>query len=159
MPERPNPYFATPDLAKPLLDFSDRAGGDSLDPLLKELVRIRVSQINGCAICLQLHTELALRSGETRERVMLLDAWRETSLYSARERAALGWAEALTRIAARGSNDDAYRQLAAEFDVRGQVALTLVIGAINAMNQAGVGFAVGSVSPKELESLLERVPA
>jgi AhpD family alkylhydroperoxidase len=159
MSARPNPYSATPQLVKPLLDFGEHAGGDVLDPKLKELVRIRVSQLNGCAICLQMHWERALRSGEPLERLSLLSAWRETSLYSARERAALAWAEALTRLGEGGPEDSVYEALAAQFDEQGQVALSLVIAAINAMNRIGVGFGVGPLAEKQLDALLESVPA
>lgn len=159
MSARPNPYSATPELVKPLLDFAEHAGGDVLDPKLRELIRIRVSQLNGCAICLQMHWERALRSGEPLERLSLLGAWRETALYSARERAALAWAEALTDMGDGEPDDRAYDALAAEFDEKGQVALSLVIAAINAMNRIGVGFGVGPVSEKQLDDLLEKVPA
>jgi AhpD family alkylhydroperoxidase len=159
MSGRPNPYVASPELIKPLLEFSDHAGAEVIEPSLRELVCIRVSQMNGCGICLQVHSERALRLGETRERITLLDAWRESSIYSARERAALAWAEALNRIDPAVSNEPAYPALAAQFEARDQVALTLVIAAINAMNRAGVGFGVGPVPQKALEKMLDRVPA
>jgi AhpD family alkylhydroperoxidase len=159
MPARPNPYSAAPELTKPLIDFAERAGGDVLDPKLKELVRIRVSQLNGCAICLQMHWECATRLGEPLERLSLLDAWRETALYSKRERSALAWAEALTRMPEGGPDDRSYAEMAAEFDLAGQIALSLVIAAINATNRIGVGFGVGPVPEKQLDALLEQVPA
>jgi AhpD family alkylhydroperoxidase len=142
MTSRLNPYAATPALIKPLLDFGMATLQTGLEPSLMELVKIRASQINGCAVCLHMHAQAARKDGETEERIYLLDAWRESSLYSARERAALGWTEALTRLTEMHASDDDYRELEAQFTEEERVNLSLLIAAINSFNRIGVGFRV-----------------
>jgi AhpD family alkylhydroperoxidase len=105
-----------------------------------ELVRIRASQINGCAMCLHMHTADARKQGETEERLYLLDAWRESPLYTPRERAALAWTEALTLVAETRAPDEVYEELRAHFTEQEQVNLTLLIVAINGWNRLNVGF-------------------
>ena len=105
-----------------------------------ELVKIRASQINGCAFCLHMHTASAREHGETEERLYLLDAWRESPLYSERERAALAWTEALTLVAETRAPDEDYHALQAQFTEEEQVKLTLLIVAINGWNRIQVGF-------------------
>jgi AhpD family alkylhydroperoxidase len=111
-----------------------------LEESLMELVKIRASQINGCAFCLHMHTAEARKRGEKEERLYLLDAWRESPLYSERERAALAWTEALTLVAETHVPDDAYEALRAQFTEEEQVTLTLLIVAINGWNRIQVGF-------------------
>jgi AhpD family alkylhydroperoxidase len=111
-----------------------------LEESLMELVKIRASQINGCAFCLDMHTAEARKRGETEQRLYLLDAWRESPLYNERERAALTWTEALTLLPQTRAPDDAYRALQAQFSDEEQVALTLLIVAINGWNRIQVGF-------------------
>lgn len=103
---------------------------------------LRASQINGCAMCLNMHTTEARKAGETEQRLYLLDAWRESPLYSERERAALAWTEALTLLTASRAPDDVYRALEAQFTAEEQVTLSLLIVAINGFNRIGVGFRV-----------------
>jgi AhpD family alkylhydroperoxidase len=123
------------------LDFGQGvAAKGGLEESLMELVKIRASQINACAFCLHMHTTEARKKGETEERIYLLDAWRESPLFSTRERAALAWTETLTRIAETGAPDDVYRELQAQFSEAEQVALTLMIVAINGWNRVQVGF-------------------
>lgn len=112
----------------------------SLDPKLVELVEIRASQINGCANCLNLHTIFAREKGETEKRINLLPVWREAPCYTDRERAALGWAEAMTRLSERHEHDSAYDALKAHFTEEEQVKLTLAIVIINGWNRISVGF-------------------
>lgn len=114
--------------------------GCGLEKSLIELVKTRASQINGCAFCLHMHTRDARDAGETEERLYLLSAWRESPLYTARERAALGWTEALTLIAESGAPDADYERIAAEFSEKERVNLSLLIGAINVWNRLAVGF-------------------
>jgi AhpD family alkylhydroperoxidase len=141
MTPRLNPFAAAPQLMQSWLDFGQGvAAGGGLEESLMELVKIRASQINACAFCLHMHTTEARKKGETEERVYLLDAWRESPLYSARERAALAWTETLTRISETGAPDDVYRELQAHFSEAEQVALTLMIVAINGWNRVQVGF-------------------
>src|SRR5262245_39252880 len=87
----------------------------SFDPKLLELVKVRVSQINGCANCLHMHRHDAIKLGETDDRLLLLDAWRESGLYTERERAALAWAESLTRIAETHAPDAIYEEARGAF--------------------------------------------
>jgi AhpD family alkylhydroperoxidase len=111
-----------------------------LEGSLMELVKIRASQINGCAFCLHMHTAEAREQGETEERLFLLDAWRESPLYSERERAALAWTEALTLLPQTRAPDDVYRAVQAQFSEPELVTLTLLIVAINGWNRIQVGF-------------------
>src|SRR6185503_2702266 len=87
-----------------------------LEPLLMELVKIRASQINGCANCLHMHTADARKAGEREERIYLLDAWRESSMYTEREKAALGWTEALTKVAETHAPDADFAAVRAQFN-------------------------------------------
>ncbi|MFL5297527.1 MAG: carboxymuconolactone decarboxylase family protein [Phenylobacterium sp.] len=112
----------------------------SLDPMLVHLVKVRASQINGCAYCLHMHTADALKAGETPARLFLLDAWHESHLYTPRERAALTWTESLTRIAETHAPDADYEAVAAQFNAQELVDLTLLITTINAWNRLAIGF-------------------
>lgn len=107
---------------------------------LCELIRMRVSQINGCAFCLNMHAPDARAAGVSQQKLDVLAAWWESPVFDARERAALGWADALTRIEATGAPDAAYDALAAAFSPEEQVDLTLVINTINSWNRFAVGF-------------------
>ena len=140
MQERLDPFAAAPDLIRQMIAFSMAAESAGLESSLLKLVKIRASQINGCAICLKMHTGEARHAGETEERIYMLDAWRESPLYTPRERAALAWTDTLTRLADSGASDADYAALAAEFSPEEQVKLTVVIGVINSWNRLGVGF-------------------
>src|SRR5215470_5822359 len=98
MKARLNPFGAAPALMQSWLEFGKGLLQNGLEESLMELVKIRASQINGCAVCLQMHTAAARKAGETEERLYLLDAWRESPHFTERERAALAWTEALTRL-------------------------------------------------------------
>ena len=110
-----------------------------LPPKLLHLVKMRASVINGCAFCLDMHSKDARKAGESEQRLYVLNAWHESSLYTARERAALAWTEALTRVADTHAPDADYEVLKAEFSDAEQVQLTLMIGAINAWNRLAIG--------------------
>jgi AhpD family alkylhydroperoxidase len=110
-----------------------------LEPQLLELVRMRASQLNGCAYCLDMHSKDARARGESEQRLHVLAAWREAPFYSDRERAALAWCEALTLLPANGVPDDVYSEVAAQFEDEELVALTLAIVAINGWNRFAVG--------------------
>lgn len=116
--------------------FKDSGLEDSLLTLLK----LRASQMNGCVYCIDMHVRHLVAIGETPQRLHQLPAWRESSLYTARERAALGWCESLTRLAETGAPDEDYAPLVAQFTPEEQVRLTLAIGAINVWNRLQVGF-------------------
>ncbi|MFC3069818.1 carboxymuconolactone decarboxylase family protein [Phenylobacterium soli] len=121
-----------------------------LEHRLQELVKIRASQINGCANCLHMHTSDTLKEGERPERIYLLSAWRESHMFTPREKAALGWTEALTRIAETGAPDADYEALKAHFSDEEIVALTLLIGVINTWNRLAVGLRVVHPNDKKL---------
>ncbi len=112
----------------------------TLDPNLCELIKLRASQVNGCAYCVDMHTKDAQAVGEDPQRLHLVAVWREAPVFSAKERAALAWTEALTLLPQSGAPDDVYAEVAREFDPAEQVALTLAIIAINGWNRLAVGF-------------------
>jgi AhpD family alkylhydroperoxidase len=111
-----------------------------LDPSLFELVKIRASQINGCAYCIDMHTKDARLAGETEQRIYALNAWRETPFYSERERAALEWTEAVTRVADTHVPDDLHERVSKHFNDDELVALTFGVVVINAWNRLAVSF-------------------
>jgi AhpD family alkylhydroperoxidase len=111
-----------------------------LESSLIELVKIRASQMNGCAYCLDMHTKDARVAGESEQRIYLLSAWREAPFYSERERAALEWTEALTLIADNHVPDDIYEQVAAHFTEEELANLTLAVVTINAWNRFAISF-------------------
>jgi len=113
---------------------------NSFDPKLLELVKVRVSQMNGCAHCLHMHRQDALKLGETDDRLLLLSAWRESGLYTERERAALAWAESLTRIADSHAPDAVYDEVRNAFTDDELVALSIGVAMINAWNRLAIGF-------------------
>jgi AhpD family alkylhydroperoxidase len=140
MQRRLNYVKASPATYQALLALQGVVDKSGLEKPLLELVKIRASQINKCAFCLHLHTRDARKAGESEERIYLLEAWRESPLYTERERAALAWTEALTLLPDTGAPDDVYALLAAQFSEPEIVNLTLAIGAINLWNRFGVGF-------------------
>src|SRR6187397_1797078 len=113
-----------------------------LEHSLLLLVKMRASQINGCAYCLDMHSKDARAEGETEQRLYTLDAWHETPFFSPRERAALAWTEALTLISETHAPDNVFDELRAHFTERETTDLTLAIGAINAWNRFSIGFRV-----------------
>ncbi|KVM85963.1 carboxymuconolactone decarboxylase family protein [Burkholderia stagnalis] len=134
-----DPFAAAPSLMKSWMSTSLSAQA-SLEPTLIELVKIRASQINACANCINMHTVEARANGETEQRLYLLSAWREAPCYTDRERAALGWTDALTRLSEGHTHADAYEALNAHFTEEEQVKLTLMINVINGWNRLAVGF-------------------
>jgi AhpD family alkylhydroperoxidase len=111
----------------------------TIDPKLLALVKLRASQINGCAYCLHMHSQEALKLGERPERLILLDAWRESALFTDRERAALAWAESLTRIAETHAPDGVYEEVRNHFSQDELVSLSIAIAMINAWNRLAIG--------------------
>ena len=134
-----NPFAAAPDLMKLWMQVSTAVEA-SLEPSLIELVKIRASQINGCANCINMHTADARAKGETEQRIYLLSAWAEAPCYTDRERAALGWTEALTKLSQGHTQAEAYGALQAQFTAEEQMKLTLMINVINGWNRVAVGF-------------------
>jgi AhpD family alkylhydroperoxidase len=139
MTQRLNPFTAAPATMDAFVALSNSVA-PAIEPSLQELVKIRASQINGCANCLNMHTRDARKAGETEQRIFVLDAWREAPFYSDRERAALAWTEVLTRVADARAPDDIYAELKAQFTPEEQVQLTMLINVINGWNRIAVGF-------------------
>ena len=139
-PRIANTFALAPAAIKALMGLEGSIAQSGLDPVLMELVRLRVSQINGCAYCIHMHVSDLTKRGVAPMRLHLLSAWRESSLYAAKERAALAWAEALTLLPENGASEEDYAALAAEFSEAEQVHLTLLIGSINTWNRLQVGF-------------------
>jgi AhpD family alkylhydroperoxidase len=113
-----------------------------LEPSLQELIKLRVSQINGCAFCIDMHFREAKAKGEKEERLYLLDAWRESPVYTDRERAALAWAEAVTLVSQTHVPDNVFKEAQAHFDENELVNLTLAVVTINGWNRFSIGFRV-----------------
>ena len=131
-----------PDAYKAMAGLEVFVKGSSLEPALLELVRMRASQINGCAYCLDMHSKDARAAGETEQRLYELNAWRETPFYSERERAALAWAEALTLVHESHAPDDVYEEVRKRFTEEEVVALSAAIVSINGWNRLCIGFRV-----------------
>jgi AhpD family alkylhydroperoxidase len=131
-----------------LQTYVDHSG---LDAKLRDLIKIRVSQINGCAFCLAMHTRDARKTGETDERMHLLAAWREAPIYSARERAALAWVEAITLVTQSHVPDEVFEAVRKQFSEKEIVDLTAAAAAINTWNR----IAIALRAPPQVESRKE----
>jgi AhpD family alkylhydroperoxidase len=138
MKARMNPYSIAPAVMQAMIDFEAKVAEFGLEPSLVELVKIRASQINGCAFCLNMHTRDARAKGETEQRIYLLDAWREAPHYSARERAALAWTDAVTLVAETHVPDAVYEEARAALSEEELVKLTLLVCAINSWNRIAI---------------------
>lgn len=137
---RLDPRAVAPESVRGLNVLETFVRSGHLERRLLELVRMRASQINGCAYCLDLHGRLATEAGEAPHRLFALPAWREAPFYSERERAALAWTEALTLIHEGHAPDDVYDEVRRHFDDRELVELTMAIVAINAWNRIAIAF-------------------
>lgn len=140
MQERINYAQIAPDGYKAMAGLEAYVRHSGLDHGLLELVKTRVSQINGCAFCIDMHTKDARARGETEQRLYSLTAWRETPFYSTTERAALAWAEALTGIAQGGVPDALREEALRNFSEKELVDLTLAVIAINGWNRLAIPF-------------------
>src|SRR5580704_4838595 len=139
MEPRINFYKAAPEATKAMRDLEHYINQSSgLEPSLRELIKIRASQINGCAYCIDMHTKDARAAGETEQRIYALPAWRETPFFTAKERAALGFTEAVTLLAQDHVPAKAYAAVAAEYSPDEIAALVSLLVAINAWNTVGV---------------------
>ena len=123
-----------------MLGLESYLRGCGLDPNLLDLIRLRASQINGCAYCLDMHSRDLRETGESEQRLYVLDAWREAPFYSDRERAALAWTEAVTLVADTHVPDEVYATVREHFVERELVDLTLAVAAINGWNRLCVAF-------------------
>jgi AhpD family alkylhydroperoxidase len=140
MKARLNPYQAAPEEMKAMTALENVIQASGLEPSLIDLVKTRASQINGCAFCIHMHTREARAHGESETRLYLLDAWRESPLYSDRERAALEWTEAVTLISQTHVPDALYDEVKRHFAEGELVKLTLLIATINAWNRIAISF-------------------
>jgi len=140
MTPRLNPYKAAPETMNALAALENHIISSGLESSLIELVKTRASQINGCAYCIHMHTRDARAHGETEERLYLLNAWAESPLYTGRERAALAWVEAVTRVADTHVPDDVFQVVSSQFSEAEIVKLTVLIGTINAWNRVAISF-------------------
>ncbi|HET6629802.1 MAG TPA: carboxymuconolactone decarboxylase family protein [Woeseiaceae bacterium] len=129
-----------PEAYRAMLGLERYVHGTELEPALLELVRMRASQLNGCAYCLDMHSKDARAAGESEQRLYLLSAWREAPFYSERERAALAWAEAVTLLPGSGVSDEVYAQARIHFGEEELVKLTMAVVAINGWNRLEVAF-------------------
>lgn len=140
MKSRLEPFETAPEAMQALLDLEKKVRSSGLEPSLIHLVKTRASLLNGCAFCVHMHTRDARAAGEAEQRLYLLSAWRESPLYTPRERAALAWTDALTLVAETRAPDAAYEELASHFTEVERVKLSLLIGTINCWNRIAVGF-------------------
>ncbi len=140
MEPRLNFYKSGPDAMKAMSSLEAHIAQASIEKPLVELVRLRASQINGCAYCIDVHTADARKAGESERRLATLAVWRETPFFSDRERAALAWTESVTRVADTRVPDEVWASVSPHFSATEMVDLTLLINAINAWNRFAVAF-------------------
>ena len=140
MEPRLNFFKANPDAMQAMAGIEQHIARSGLEKPLMELVRLRTSQINGCAYCLDVHTADARKGGENERRLATLGVWRETPFFTERERAALEWAEALTAVAEAHVPDEVWARVAPQFSAAEIVDLTLLVNAINAWNRFAIAF-------------------
>jgi AhpD family alkylhydroperoxidase len=142
MEQRINPFIASPKAYTVMSQLQQFVDSSSLEKPLMELVKMRASQINGCAYCLDMHSKDARALGETEQRLYALNAWRETPFYTERERAALEWTEAVTLISQTHAPDDVYERVAKQFTPEELANLTLAITTINSWNRLAIAFRI-----------------
>ena len=140
MEQRLDFLTATPNVVRAMLGLHKPLSQSGLEKKLLDLVFFRVSQINGCAYCLDMHSKDLRAEGETEQRLYVLEAWRESPFYSDRERAALAWAEAVTTLTNKDVPDEVYEQARAQFSEAELVNLTLAVVAINGWNRFNIAF-------------------
>lgn len=140
MKSRMNPYQDAPDVMKAMTTLEAQVQSSGLEASLMDLVKIRASQINGCAFCIHMHTREARARGESEARIYLLNAWRESPLYSERERAALTWTESMTLVAETHIPDEVYDEARQHFSAEEIVKLSLAVVTINGWNRFAIAF-------------------
>ena len=139
MEPRLNYLKVAPEPLRALYGLEEYVRGSGLEHGLLELVKTRASQLNGCAFCLDMHTQDARAAGETEQRLYVLQAWREAPFYSPRERAALAWCEAVTRLdPVHGVPDEVYEQARTEFSEEQLIDLNMAVIAINSWNRIAI---------------------
>ncbi len=140
MSKRIDFYTASPDAMKAMMALEGAVKKLAIDPVILELMKLRASQINGCAFCVDMHSTEMRQAGESERRIATVCAWDDTPFFTARERAALAWTEAVTRIADSRAPDAAYAALAEHFSPKEMVDLTLAINTINSWNRLAIAF-------------------
>lgn len=140
MSQRLNYIQQSPEFFKKFMDFSLALKDSAIEEKIEDLVHIRASQMNGCAFCLDMHVKQAKMHGETELRLYHIAIWRESTLFSPRERAALAWAEILTKLPEQGVPDDVYERVRGQLSEKELSDLTYMVMAINAWNRANVAF-------------------
>lgn len=140
MEPRLNFYKASPDAIKAMMALEARVDASGIEKPLAELVRLRASQLNGCAFCIDMHVSDALKGGESQRRLTLLQAWRETTLFTPREQAALRWTETITRIGDTHVPDADWEAVRPHFSEQEIMDLTLLVVAINGWNRLAIAF-------------------
>lgn len=140
MSQRINYAELSSKLVQKLMELSQLAGKESIDENLRNLVQIRASQLNGCAFCLDMHVKEAKIEGERELRLYHLSIWRESPLFTAKERAALEWTESLTKIGEHGVSDELFGRVREHLSEKEISDLTFIIGIINTWNRLSVGF-------------------
>jgi AhpD family alkylhydroperoxidase len=140
MSERIDITRVSPKATQAMLQLQKYVNGSGLEYSLQELVKMRASQINGCAYCLDMHSKDARAAGETEQRLYALNAWRETPFYSERERAALAWTEALTLVGEGHVPDEVFKEASEHFSEQELVDLSLAVVAINGWNRLSIAF-------------------
>ena len=153
MEERIDVQKVAPECVKALWALERYIHGCGLEPALLDLVKYRASQINGCAYCIDMHTKDARARGETEQRLYGLTAWRETPYFTDRERAALAWTEAVTKVSDTHVPDDVYELARQQFGEKELVDLTLAVAAINSWNRMAISFrkVPGDYQPHKIE--------
>jgi AhpD family alkylhydroperoxidase len=140
MTQRMNYAQQSPELFKKLSDLSMAVKSSTIEPKIRHLIEIRASQINGCAFCLDMHVKEAKLGGESELRLYHVAVWRESNLFIPRERAALAWTEAVTKLSEGGIPDELYERVRGQFSEKEISDLTFAIMAINAWNRAAIAF-------------------
>jgi AhpD family alkylhydroperoxidase len=133
-------YTASKEALNAMIALEKAGSGLGIDPRLLDLIKLRASQINGCAFCIDLHTSDARKAGEGERRLATVSVWRETPFFTERERAALAWTESLTNVSQTHAPDEDYEMLAAHYNPKEMADLTLAIATINAWNRFAIGF-------------------
>ncbi len=140
MPIRLEYWNNAPEVLRYIMDIKKYLEGSDLDTLLSHLVLLRISQINGCKYCIDIHAKEALRDGETQARLDVLAGWRESAEFSDQEKAALEWAEILTNVTPKGTSKAQYDAVQSHFNERDLVDLTFLISTMNAWNRVSIAF-------------------
>ncbi|KAJ56066.1 alkylhydroperoxidase [Actibacterium mucosum KCTC 23349] len=150
MEPRMDYWAAAPELGKALVALNMAVESSGLEQSLLHLVKLRASQINGCAFCTDMHTREARKDGETEQRLYLTAVWHDSFLFSDREKAALEWTEALTKLGDHSPDDALFAKVEAQFPGAEMVKLTMLVNMINAWNRLGIAFRSVHAAPAEI---------